>query len=53
MEMGYSLQYSMPNPDGFENVHAFMQAADFHFKPLVKALERPIRSCRGVDLVHA
>jgi hypothetical protein len=38
LEMGYSLQYSMPNPDGFENVHAVMQAADFHFKPLVKAL---------------
>jgi len=38
VELGYSLQYSMPNPDGFQNVHAFMQAADFHFKPLVKAL---------------
>jgi hypothetical protein len=38
MEMGYSLQYSMPNPDGFENVHSFMQAADFHFKPLIKSL---------------
>jgi len=38
MEMGYSLQYSMPNPDGFPNVHAFMQAVDFHFKPIVKAL---------------
>jgi hypothetical protein len=38
MEMGYSVQYSNPSPDGFQNVHAFMQAADFHYKPLVKAL---------------
>jgi hypothetical protein len=38
MEMGYSLQFSNPNPDGFPNVHAFMQAADFHWKPLVKSL---------------
>jgi len=38
MEMGYSLQFSMPNPDGFPDVHAFSQAADFHFKPLVKVL---------------
>ncbi|MGD0540446.1 MAG: hypothetical protein ABSB33_02900 [Tepidisphaeraceae bacterium] len=38
MEMGYSLQYSKPNPDGFSNVYAFMQAADFHYKPLIKAI---------------
>lgn len=38
MEMGYSLQYSKPNPDGSPNVYAFLQAADFHWKPLVKAL---------------
>jgi hypothetical protein len=38
MEMGYSLQYSLPNPDGFPNVYAFLQAADFHWKPLVKAV---------------
>jgi hypothetical protein len=38
MEMGYSLLYSMPNPEGFPNAHAFSQAADFHWKPLVKFL---------------
>jgi gas vesicle protein len=38
MEMGYSAQFSEPNPDGFQRVHAFMQAADYHFKPLIKPL---------------
>ena len=38
MEMGYSVQYSEPSPPGFPNVHALMQAADFHWKPLVKPL---------------
>jgi predicted metal-binding transcription factor (methanogenesis marker protein 9) len=39
MEMGYSAQFSKPNPDGFASVHAFMQAADFHYKPTVDALD--------------
>jgi phosphate-selective porin len=34
--MGYSFQYSKPNPDGFPTMYAFLQAVDFHFKPLVK-----------------
>jgi hypothetical protein len=38
MEMGYSLQYSKPNPSGFQNVDALMQAADFHYKPVVKSI---------------
>ncbi|MDP9172872.1 MAG: hypothetical protein M3O30_03290 [Planctomycetota bacterium] len=38
IEMGYSLQYSKPNPDGFSSVRAFMQAGDFHWKPLIKPL---------------
>jgi len=37
-EMGYSVQYSNPNPSGFQTVHAFLQAVDFHHKPIVKAL---------------
>jgi hypothetical protein len=39
MEMGYSVQFSNPNPDGFPNVHSFMQAADFHYKPTISALK--------------
>lgn len=38
MEMGYSLQFSQPSPSGFHEVNAVMQAADFHYKPLVKSL---------------
>jgi hypothetical protein len=38
METGYSLQYSKPNPYGFQNVYAFLQAADFHWKPVIKAV---------------
>jgi hypothetical protein len=38
MEMGYSLQFSKPSPPGFGDVHAFMQAADFDYKPLVKPI---------------
>ncbi len=38
MEMGYSVQYSLPSPGGFPNVYAVLQAADFHWKPLIKAL---------------
>jgi hypothetical protein len=38
MEMGYSVQYSDPNPDNFQRVHAFLQAADFRWKPVVKKL---------------
>jgi len=38
METGYSVQYSKPNPSGFPTAYAFMQAADFHWKPVVKAL---------------
>jgi hypothetical protein len=38
MEMGYSIQYSQPNQTGFQRVHATLQAADFHYKPLVKEL---------------
>jgi hypothetical protein len=38
MEMGYSIQYSKPNPAGFQSVDALSQAADFHYKPLVKSL---------------
>lgn len=39
MEMGYSVQYSEPNPDGFAKVRALLQAADFHYKPLCRELE--------------
>jgi hypothetical protein len=39
MEMGYSVQFSRPNPDGFASVHAFMQAVDFHWKPVVHAID--------------
>ena len=38
MEMGYSLQYSEPHPDGFQHVYAFLQAADFHWKPTIDAI---------------
>jgi NTP pyrophosphatase (non-canonical NTP hydrolase) len=38
MDLGYSLQFSQPNPDGFQRVYNFAQAADFHWKPLVKPL---------------
>ena len=38
MDMGYSFQYSKPNPDGLPNIYAFLQAVDFHYKPLVKQL---------------
>ncbi len=38
VEMGYSIQYSKPNPQGFQNVTAVLQAADFHWKPLIKQL---------------
>jgi hypothetical protein len=37
METGYSIQYSKPAPAGFTNVRAFMQAFDFHWKPLIKS----------------
>jgi hypothetical protein len=37
IEMGYSLQFSDPNPHGFNTVHAFLQAADFHWKPIINA----------------
>ena len=37
MEMGYSLQYSRPSPSGFQDTSVFMQAADFHWKPLVSS----------------
>jgi hypothetical protein len=39
METGYSAQYSRPNPHGFEDVYALLQAADFHWKPLVRSLD--------------
>jgi hypothetical protein len=38
MEMGYSLQLSKPNPQGFQNVTAFLQAVDFHWKPTFDSL---------------
>jgi len=38
VEMGYSLQYSEPNPTGFQRVRALLQAADVHWKPVVNAL---------------
>ena len=38
MEMGYSLQYSKPSPAGFHEVTAFLQAVDFHYKPVIKSL---------------
>jgi hypothetical protein len=38
VEMGYSVQFSAPNPDSFGKVHTFMQAVDFHHKPIIKAL---------------
>ena len=37
-ELGYSIQYSQPNPDGFPHVYACLQAVDFHHKPLVRSL---------------
>jgi len=37
--MGYSIQYSKPQPDNFAHVYACLQAADFHYKPLVKAID--------------
>jgi hypothetical protein len=38
MELGYSLQYSQPQPSGFQKVRAFLQAADFHYKPTIDSL---------------
>jgi hypothetical protein len=38
IETGYSVQFSQPNPSGFQNVEAYLQAADFHYKPLIKPL---------------
>jgi hypothetical protein len=38
MEMGYSFQYSKPSPAGFKDVTAFLQAVDFHYKPVIKSL---------------
>ena len=31
VEMGYSLQYSQTSPDGFQHVHALLQAADLNW----------------------
>jgi hypothetical protein len=42
MELGYSLQFSKPNPDGFQSVNAFLQAADFHYKPIVSQISGQI-----------
>jgi hypothetical protein len=39
MEMGYSLQSSNPSPGDFQTVHAFLQAVDFHYKPVIHSIE--------------
>lgn len=38
MELGYSLQVSEPNPNGFNRVHAVLQALDFNYKPDIPAI---------------
>lgn len=38
MELGYSLQFSEPNAAGTPRAHATLQAFDFNYRPLVRAL---------------
>ncbi len=38
LETGYSMQFSQPNPPGFPRANAVLQAADFHWKPVVDAI---------------
>jgi len=38
MEMGYSLQFHNQKPSGFQKVRAFLQAADYHYKPTIVSL---------------
>jgi hypothetical protein len=38
MELGYSLQVSQPQPNGFDRAHATLQAFDFNYRPTVEAI---------------